>query len=231
MEGYGQFCPVSKAAEVICQRWTPLILRELLVGSNRFNEIRRGVPTCSPALLSRRLKELERAGVVERNASNRPGTYELTEAGRELMPVVLGLGEWGHRWTRTDYGPDELDPGLLLWDVRRNLRPGGLGNHLVTIQFVFPSVPAKLRYFWVVDDSHDVDLCLTDPGRDVDVTVEADLRALTQVWMGDLRFTDALADRRITLRGPVRMTRRFPAWFGENPHFAKVRPAGRTPAP
>ncbi|MGH9920496.1 MAG: winged helix-turn-helix transcriptional regulator, partial [Nitrososphaerales archaeon] len=220
------FCPVSKAAEVICQRWTPLIVRELLVGSTRFNEIRRGVPNCSPALLSRRLKELEGAGVVERNATDRAGIYQLTEAGRELMPIVLGLGEWGHRWARADYGPHELDPGLLLWDVRRNLRHGGLSEHPVTINFVFPAVPVKRRFYWMVVDANEVDLCLTDPGRDVDITVEADLSALTKIWMGDARFTDALADERITLRGPKRLIRGFPAWFGQHPHFANVRPAG-----
>jgi DNA-binding HxlR family transcriptional regulator len=225
VEGYGQFCPVSKAAEVICQRWTPLILRELLVGSTRFNEIRRGVPTCSPGLLSKRLKDLERARIVARDASAGSISYRLTEAGQELLPLVLGLGEWGQRWARTDYRPDELDPGLLLWDVRRNLRPGGLGTRPVTIQFVFPALAAKRRFYWVVVDAHDVDLCLTDPGRPVDATVEADLRTLTQIWMGDARFTDAIADERIVLRGPTRLTRRIPAWFGQHPQFAHVRPA------
>lgn len=225
MEGYGQFCPVSKAAEVICQRWTPLILRELLVGSTRFNEIRRGVPTCSPALLSKRLKDLERAQIVQRDASANGVSYSLTEAGRELMPIILGLGEWGQRWVRTDYRADELDPGLLLWDVRRNLRPGGLGTRPVTIQFVFPAVAAKHRFYWMVVDAQDVDLCLTDPGRQVDVTVEADLRTLTQIWMGDARFSDAVADRLVVLRGPTRLTRRIPTWFGRHPQFAHVRPA------
>jgi DNA-binding HxlR family transcriptional regulator len=229
MEGYGQFCPVSKAAEVIGQRWTLLILRELLVGSTRFNEIRRGVPTCSPALLSKRLKELERAGIVEHEACGNASTYRLTEAGQELLPIVLGLGEWGQRWARTDYGPDELDTGLLLWDVRRNLRPGGLGEQAVTIQFVFPALATSRRFYWVVVDSHDVDLCLIDPGRDVDVIIEADLRTLTEIWMGDARFTDALSDGRIALRGPTRLTRRIPVWFGQHPHFAKVSSARRDP--
>lgn len=225
MEGYGQFCPVSKAAEVICQRWTPLILRELLVGSTRFNEIRRGVPTCSPALLSKRLKDLERAQIVQREASAIGVSYSLTEAGRELMPIILGLGEWGQRWVRTDYRADELDPGLLLWDVRRNLRPGGLGTRPVTIQFVFPALAARHRFYWMVVDAQDVDLCLTDPGRQVDATVEADLRTLTQIWMGDARFSDAVADRLVVLRGPTRLTRRIPTWFGQHPQFAHVRPA------
>jgi DNA-binding HxlR family transcriptional regulator len=225
VEGYGQFCPVSKAAEVICQRWTPLILRELLVGSTRFNEIRRGVPTCSPALLSKRLKDLERAGVVEREVSDGASSYCLTDAGRDLFPIVLGLGEWGQRWARSDYRADELDPGLLLWDVRRNLQPGGLGEQSVTIQFIFPSLPTRRRFYWLVVDRHDVDLCLIDPRREVDVTVEADLRTLTEVWMGDADFADALADGRIVLRGSSRLTRRIPGWFGQHPRFAKIPPA------
>lgn len=229
MEGYGQFCPISKAAEVVCQRWTPLILRELLVGSTRFNELRRGVPTCSPALLSKRLKDLERAGIVERVDSGRSVSYRLTEAGRELFPVILGLGEWGQRWVRTDYGPADLDPGLLLWDVRRNLRPGGMGIEPVTIQFVFPSVPPRRRYYWLVDDTCEIDLCLTDPGRGVDMTVEADLATLTRVWMGDTRCSEALAGGRIALRGPTRLTRRFPAWFGQHPFFATIRPGRSAP--
>ena len=122
MTGYGQFCPVSKAAEVVCQRWTPLILREVLSGSSRFNEIRRGVPTCSPALLTKRLRELEAAGVITRGPDGT--TYHPTEAGYELLPVILGLGTWGQRWARSDYGPGDLDPGLLLWDVRRYLAVG-----------------------------------------------------------------------------------------------------------
>ena len=226
MSGYGQFCPVSKAAEVICQRWTPLILRELLVGSTHFNEIRRGVPTCSPALLSKRLKELETAGVIERVSSSTGTSYNLTEAGSELFPLIQGLGEWGQRWVRSDYRPDDLDPGLLLWDVRRFLSPGGLGADRVVVQLTFPSVPAKQRYFWIVVDERDVDLCLIDPGFDVDVTIEADLRTLTEVWMGDARFVGGLADGRITMHGPTELTRRIPDWFGQHPILAGVARGG-----
>ncbi len=176
MTGYGQFCPVSKATEILCQRWTPLILRELLVGSSRFNEIRRGVPTCSPALLSKRLKELELAGVVTRRVTDTGPDYGLTEAGRELFPLIQGLGVWGQRWARSDYGPDDLDPGLLLWDVRRFLAPGAFGERRVVIQLTFPSMAAKCRYYWMVVDAAEVDLCLTDPGFEVDVQLDAELR-------------------------------------------------------
>ena len=222
MSGYGQFCPVSKATEILCQRWTPLILRELLVGSSRFNEIRRGVPTCSPALLSKRLKELEQAGVVVRSITDEGPVYSLTEAGLDLYPLIQGLGIWGQRWARSDYGPDDLDPGLLLWDVRRFLAPGAFGEHRVVIQLTFPSLPARRRYYWVVVAGDEVDLCITDPGFEVDVVLDADLRSLTQVWMGDARFNDALAEGRITLRGPRELTRRIPDWFGQHPILARV---------
>jgi DNA-binding HxlR family transcriptional regulator len=223
MSGYGQFCPVSKATEILCQRWTPLILRELLVGSSRFNEIRRGVPTCSPALLSKRLKDLERAGVVVRSVTDDGPVYSLTEAGLELFPLIQGLGVWGQRWARSDYGPDDLDPGLLLWDVRRFLTPGAFGERRVVIQMNFPSAPATRRYFWVVVDTDEVDLCLTDPGFEVDVVLDAELRSLTQIWMGDARFVDALAEGRIVLTGPRELTRRIPDWFGQHPVLASVQ--------
>ena len=222
MEAYGQFCPVSKAAEVLCRRWTLLIVRELLSGSTRFNEIRRGVPSCSPTLLSQRLKELERAGVIEIEGVAQARRYLLTSAGSELLPVVLSIGMWGQRWTHTDYGPDDLDPGLLLWDIRRNVAPGGLGSVPTTIKIVFPALTRAPHQYWLVVDTHDVDLCITDPGREVDVTMEADLRCLTEIWMGDARFADALADGRIVLHGPKALTRRIPSWIGHHPHFANA---------
>jgi DNA-binding HxlR family transcriptional regulator len=222
VSGYGQFCPVSKATEILCQRWTPLILRELLCGSSRFNEIRRGVPTCSPALISKRLKELEAAGVVIRRVTDEGPLYSLTPAGIELFPLIQGLGVWGQRWARSEYGPDDLDPGLLLWDVQRFLAPGAFGERRVVIQMTFPSAPLKQRYYWVVVGTDDVDLCLTDPGFEIDVLLNADLRSLTQIWMGHDRFVDALADGRITLTGPREVTRRIPAWFGQHPILASV---------
>ena len=171
------------------------------------------------ALLTKRLRELEAARVVQRGANG--ATYHLTEAGKELFPLIQGLGEWGQRWARSDYGPDDLDPGLLLWDVRRFLTPG-LGDGRVVVQLVFPSMPPKRRFFWVVVDVQEIDLCLTDPGHAVDVVIEADLRSLTQVWMGDARFLDEVAAGRIALHGPPSLTRRIPQWFGQHPILAGV---------
>ena len=199
VEGYGQFCPVSKAAEVLCQRWTPLIVRELLVGEHSLQRAASGVPRCSPALLSKRLKELGAAGIVDRVDGEAGVAHHLTDAGRELLPVIEGLGVWRQRWVRTDHGPTELDPGLLLWDVRRNLAPGGMADTTTIIQLFFPKVPVGRRFYWLVDDTHEVDLCLVDPGRDIDPTVEADLGTLTRVWLGDARFAEEVAGGRIAI--------------------------------
>jgi DNA-binding HxlR family transcriptional regulator len=222
---YGQFCPVSKAAEVLCERWTPLIVRELLVGSSRFNEIRRGLPNCSTALLSQRLKSLERAGVIEHLDGEGGATYQLTPAGWELFPLIQGLGEWGQRWARSEYQEDDLDPGLLLWDVRRYLSPS-LARERVVVLFQFPTAPARRRRYWVVAEGDQVDLCLTDPGWPVDATIDADLRALTQVWMGDITFRSALRTSQITIDAPTALARRIPGWFGQHPVLAQV-PAAR----
>jgi hypothetical protein len=123
---------------------------------------------------------------------------------------------------RSDYGPEDLDPGLLLWDVRRFLTPGVFGGRRGVIQLTFPSLPPRRRFYWVVDDGTEIDLCLTDPGFEVDVTVEAELRALTQVWMGDVRFADAMSEGRISMQGPREVTRRIPDWFGQHPILAGV---------
>ena len=135
---------IPDRTEVVCRRWTPLILRELLAGSTHFNEIRRGVPNCSPALLSARLKELEAAGVVERRSSGKGSSYNMTESGWELLPLIQGLAVWGQRWVRSDYRPDDLDPGFLLWDVRRYLSPGGLGSGRVVVDSRFRPCPPRV---------------------------------------------------------------------------------------
>jgi DNA-binding HxlR family transcriptional regulator len=219
---YGQYCPVAKASELFCRRWTPLVVRELLYGSRRFNEIQRGVPLMSPSLLSKRLKELERAEVVTRAHD---GGYELTEAGRELYGIVRALGEWGQRWARSDYRAEDLDAGLLLWSMRRFLRPDGLDLDHSVVQFDFPGQPARKRRYWLVASGPDVDVCLVDPGFPVDVVVKADLQALTKIWMGDSTFADELRSNRIELEGPPELVRRIPGWLGQHPILAGVKSA------
>lgn len=226
MTTYGQFCPVAKAADVLGQRWAILVLREMLSGSRRFGEIQRGVPGCPPATLSKRLKELVAGGVAVRHDGPDGVVYDLTEAGLELFPIVEGLGRWGQRWVRSAYGPDELDADLLLWDVRRFLAADGLGVDRAVVELHVRSAARTQRY-WITVDPGDVDLCLVEPQRPVDCVVEAELRALTQIWMGDIAFADALADQRVVLNGPRDVVRRFPGWFGKHPILAAEGPAAR----
>ncbi len=221
MGTYGQFCPVARASDVFCQRWTPLIVRELLCGSRRFNEIQRGVPQVSPTLLSQRLKELERAGVVVRGTDG----YDLTPAGLELYGIVQALGEWGQRWARSDYQPDVLDPGLLLWDMHRFLDPTQLPGARTVVEFRFRAEPPGRRHYWLVAEQGGVDVCLVDPGYEVDVVVDAELKALTRVWMGDTTWRREQESGRIDVLGPARLVRRLPAWIGQHPVLATVAPA------
>lgn len=226
MRGYGQFCPVAKAAEIICERWTLLILRELVCGSCRFNEIRRGVPLISPTLLSQRLKQLERERIVERNDDGEgPGCeYVLTERGRELQPLIELAGTWGHRWARSQLEADELDAGVLMWDLRRRLQPQHLPPRPLTLHFHYPDARKGMTDWWVLVDGGQVDLCLTDPGREPDLYVVAELRAMTAVWMGDESLNSALRHETIRLFGPRELTRNMGIWLGLNV-FADVRPA------
>ena len=170
---YEQFCPVAMAAEVLGARWTIVLLRELLAGSTRFNDLRRGVPRMSPALLSKRLKDLEGAGIVRRTpAGADPDLFEyrLTEAGRDLKPVIEAVGAWGHRWIETEASLEKLDPSLLMWDMRRNIDPRPMPRRRNTIQVIFTDLPDVRRNWWlIVQPGEDVDLCSVDPGFDVDL--------------------------------------------------------------
>lgn len=224
MDGYGQFCPVAMAAEVICGRWTPLILRELLCGSTRFNDLRRGVPRMSPTLLSKRLKELEQAGVVETRPTGQQGIveYHLTQAGQELRPIIMSLGIWGQRWVETQLTLKNLDPSLLMWDMRRSLDLSPMPPHRCTIQFHYPEVSDIRRHYWLVIDSRVVDLCLSDPGYDVDLFVECSLRTMTAIWMGLATVQGELDAGRMELSGDKTLARSMQQWLGLSP-FAKEK--------
>lgn len=182
---YGQFCPVSMAAEILCSRWTVVLLRELLCGSTRFNDLRRGLPRMSPTLLSKRLKELELSGVV-RTVPTPAGTveYHLTEAGEDLRPIVMSIGHWGQRWVESRLSLRNLDPTLLMWDMRRNLNLDALPPRRCTIQFLYPELAPTRRSYWLVVASARVDLCYVDPGYDIDLLVTSSLGTMTRIWMG-----------------------------------------------
>jgi DNA-binding HxlR family transcriptional regulator len=222
--GYGQFCPVAMASEVLCRRWTMVLLRELSAGSTRFNDLRRGLPRMSPALLSQRLKELEEAGVVERRpAPGEPAIleYRLTRAGEDLRPLIEAVGCWGQRWVSAELSLQNLDVTLLMWDMRRNLDPGPLPNRRCVIQFSYADLPAAKRSWWLlVSAEQGVELCGVDPGYDVDLYVATDLRTMTAIWMGVDRVSAARADGRLLLTGERRLADSMQTWLGLSP-FAR----------
>ncbi len=220
--GYGQFCPVSMAAELVCTRWTALILREFLLGSTRFNDLRRGVPRMSPTLLSKRLKELEEAGVIASVDLGSGGSeYRLTPMGRDLQPLITGLGEWGHRWIESRLSLKNLDPSLLMWDMRRNLRPAPLPDRRCTIQFLYPELVEGDRTWWLVIEEGAVDLCKIDPGFDVDLTITGSLRSMTSVWMGITSLGEERSAGRLTIDGDKAIARTINGWLGLS-HFAAL---------
>lgn len=224
MKGYGQFCPVAKTMEVLDERWTVLIIRELLVDSHHFNELRRGVPRMSPALLAKRLRSLERAGIVERVDDGNRRRYELTRGGRELGPVVMALGEWGTRW-RTQLGEEDLDPHLLMWDVHRNLDLDAMPAGRTVLGFRFPDVETRTRDWWLVVDGGSVDVCDADPGHPVAVTVECSLRTMVDVWRGDRSWRDVIRAGDLLLDGSASACRAIPRWLKLSPFAGVERPA------
>jgi DNA-binding HxlR family transcriptional regulator len=219
---YGQFCPVAMASEVLAERWTLIILRELLAGSRRFNEIRRGVPRLSPTLLKQRLQTLEKAGIVERQSGTDGGfDYLLTQAGRDLKPVVHSVGEWGQRWAR-DIEKRDLDPGLLMWAMHRRLNTPVMPSGRTVIAIEFLDARISHRHFWLVHNDGDVQVCLKDPGYDTSVYVSTHLRVLAEVWRGIRSIGDELRTGTIHLSGSPALCRDFPRWLLLS-HFAPIR--------
>jgi DNA-binding HxlR family transcriptional regulator len=214
MASYGQFCPVAKAMEVLDERWTLLVVRELLLGSTHFNELRRGVPRMSPALLSKRLRTLERAGIVTRRGSGKRTSYHLTASGRELEPVVQALQSWGTRWIG-ELGEEDLDPHLLFWDVQRTLPVGEWPRRRTVVEFRLTDVEPRVSRWWLVVSEDGADVCDFDPGYEVDALVQGGLRALTEVWRGDRTWADAVGTGLVDLFGPSDVRRALPRWIGQ----------------
>jgi DNA-binding HxlR family transcriptional regulator len=215
--GYNQFCPVAMAAEILCSRWTMLLLRELVVGSTRFNELRRGVPRMSPALLSKRLKDLEAAGIVARTAVRgepEVSEYRLTKAGRDLRPVIEAVGAWGHKWITTRASLENLDPDLLMWDMRRRIDPKPMPRRRSTIQVILADQPETRRNWWlIVEPGRNVDLCSVDPGFDVDLYLSTELRTMTEVWMGYISIERAKRNGKLSITGDRQLEADLKSWF------------------
>ena len=230
MKGYGQFCPIAVACETFAERWTPLILRELLAGARRFNEIRHGLPTISRTLLGQRLRELEDAGVIQSQplAKGRGREYRPTRAAEELGGVLERLGEWGQRWGTTQFDPENLDLTLLMWNVRRRIDVQKLPDHRVVVRFDFRAFPARCRGFrtcWLILEREGPDVCQKDPGFDVDLVVSADAGAMARVWTGAVTFAQAVQSGGLRLEGPRDLVRAFPTWLLLSPFAGVERPA------
>jgi DNA-binding HxlR family transcriptional regulator len=218
---YGQFCPIARAAEVLGERWTTLVIRELHCGSVRFNDLQRGLPRMSSSLLSRRLKELEDGGLVwKRQATSGRGfEYRLTEAGRALGPVLEHMGAWAQQWSRDDLTIDDnLDPDLLMWDIRRCVTHKGIPkDRRFVVGFQFPNMPSNRRAYWLLFTEGQVELCYRDPGYDVDMLVIAHVKTLVEIWLGHKSIEKAADDETFRLEGDPKDVMAFRAWFTLSP--------------
>ena len=214
MKGYGQFCPVAKATEVLGEKWTPLIIRELITDDQSFNSLRKGVPLMSPSLLSSRLKSLEGSGVIERNKTDNGVIYSLTSAGEEIGPIIEQLGVWGQRWARSDLNKKDLDPSLLMWDAHRRIDTSHFPDERTVLRFEFVDYPSKLRLWWLVVTGEEVDICLKDPGHEVNLFIQSTLKTMTQIWVGDLSVKKARRDKLLHLTGDTALRSSMSSWIG-----------------
>ena len=208
MDGFGQFCPVALASEVLTQRWMLLVVRELLAGSRRFSDIRRGIPRISATLLKQRLDMLEQAGVLERSE----GGYRLTEAGRELGPVLSAIGTWGQRWAR-EIRCDDLDPGWLVWNMRRRLNSAAMPLRRTVIGIEFVDAMPSERLFWLVHEEGQVEVCLKPPGFEEDIVIRTTVRRLAEIWRGLRSFDEEVRSGAVGIDGTAEARRAAPQWF------------------
>jgi DNA-binding HxlR family transcriptional regulator len=224
MKSYGQFCPVAKAAEVFCERWTALILRDLGLGSTHFARLQRGIPQASPTLLSRRLKQLVAEGIVERRRSEtgRSWTYHLTSAGEEFVPIVRALGVWGQRWLRRELADHEIDASLLLWAMERGARHDAFGARRGVVKLIFTDLPIRRRSYWFVVEKDATHLCVRDPGYDVNLYLTTTLPDMIYIWRGDLPLARAQDEGRLEAIGDGWARRAFPRWLARS-RYADVK--------
>jgi DNA-binding HxlR family transcriptional regulator len=217
MRTYAQYCPIVRAVEVVGERWTLLIVREMLTGVRRFNDIARGLPGLSRALLSRRLRQLVAAGLVWKTDDG----YELTAAGEDLRPLVFGLAEWGARHAFGDPRPEELDPEVLMWWLHGRIDTTEVDRRAV----IQVEIRDRGRIFWLVIEPGDASVCYADPGFEVDAVLRSDLAALYRVWEGEIELLDAVRSGLIELSGPRWIVRGLPRWLELSPIAPMVRAA------
>lgn len=226
MKSYGQFCPVAKASELFCERWTPLIIRDLSAGATHFSEIRRGVPLMSQTMLSRRLKQLEAEGVVERRCGpgGRGATYHLTEQGREFVPVIELLGRWGQRWSRRELAEGEIDLGLLIWTLERSVLADAFGPGRTVVRLHVTDQVEGDDIYWFVNENGKCELCVRDPGYDVDLYLACTLPDIIYIVRGDLALEKAISADRLEVIGDKAARDRLRRWLNLGP-LAAIPPA------
>ena len=224
MSQYGQFCPVAKVTELLGEKWMLLILRELLLGSSRYNEFQRALSRISPTLLTKRLKQLEHAGIILRKKQQGRKGYEylLTPVGRELSPIVVHMATWGMRWARGQLDEDELDVEFLMWDIHRRLQTDMLPDGETVMCFIFDGLP-KFSSWWLIINNGEVDLCTENPGKDVDLYVRTTLPDLVAIWNGDIKIKTALREQLLKPQGDSQLVKTMPQWLGVC-LYADVRP-------
>ena len=230
MQKYRQYCPVSRAAEIFADRWTPLIVRELILGSHRFNAIERGLPGISRSLLASRLRDLEDAGVVERIPGSQPkvAEYHLSQAGRELKTVIESLGAWGLRCSYCEPQPEELVSGLLVWKIHHLINRELLTDRRTVVEFDFTGPHA--RRVWLLLEPRECSVCVTPPGFDSDLIVRTDLALFYRVWLCQVDYAEALRCRELVVDGPPALAKQLPRWFMFSPMARFVRELSETGA-
>ncbi len=218
MEKYCQFCPVAKAAEILCEKWVILVLRELMMGSTRFGQLRSGLPKISPSILSRRLKTLEEQEIIVRSKKPESSGYEyyLTKSGEELRSIVLGFGAWGHKWAKNKISNDDLDAGFLLWDMRRRLNIEYFQGQRVVMHIEFSEQSSRDRYWWMVVDNNEVDLCFEDTGHEPDITIITTLEVMTNIWLGYDKLETIKRDGKMKIFGSKEHIKNVSQWIGRS---------------
>lgn len=225
-KSYFQFCPVARAAEIVASRWTPILLRELLAGTTRFNDLRVGMARMSPSLLSRRLEELVDAGIIYKQKAHGGKGYEyvVTDVGRELKPFVMALGVWGQKYVIKELGKHELDPGLLMWDIHRRIDVNYFPQKgTVIARFHMTDAPLARRSWWIIVRNRVVELCAQSPGGTEDLRVESSVGTLTDIWRGVLLIDDARRRKILRLEGDSKLSRSFKGWFLLSPFVTAAR--------
>jgi len=222
---YGQFCPIAKATEIVGEKWTILIIREILMGGSRFSQLQRGLTMISPAVLTKRLRALEDVGLIvkKRIPGQRGFEYLPTESCQELLPILIQLGNWGVRWTRQNLCDSDYDVGLLMLYLQRSIVPTALPGNETSIRFHFTDLE-EMPNWWILVDGDEVDVCTSDPGRDVDVFFTTTVRTMTDVWMKQKTYRAAIKADELSVVGPRALTRNITSWL-EDCIFSGLPPA------